>query len=1370
MGGNGRRVALAIALALLMVASGPLAAIGAPAGHDREGPRPITTPSSDEAQGMPSKKWTFIVFLFSDSSQHGGVLDSYYNMVENMETRDGFSDSNINVLVMQDRERWYAPDGDGNTYAYYVRSGKGASELINLGEIDPSWVNEVNMGSRRTLIAFGTYVIEHYPAQHYALLTRSAGWWPDNFGEDENDLGWFGGGFDNINVYEMRDVLCQLSRVAGKRIDVLNIGGCTSGLFEWAYDFYPFCDYFVGTETYSIGSYWRIYRWISALRADIARMTPEGFSKVIVNEYMNQNRTGWNPYYSNTASAINMSRLKATADAIDGMCQAMLSDMPKYIHDIWPARDRTVEIDNYLRVDAYEIAMQIRDRFPSGSLVNITAQRVMDTYQDMVILNGAHTGDWGINVSTSRGLSLYFVRDAQTHALNAVEGYRSSLHFSLENHWLAFLDEFFSYLHCGGQYVVGDLSFTVWAGSGDADGDGWSDDIVVSVVTADGQPLALAKIYLDGRFSGLTDTNGVLYLFSFLPGTYAVTAVYGELTASTTVYTDGYGPGLHLFIDLTTGDFDDEQYGDDVLMRVRDQDGNGIAWGAVYTDLGWVGYTDGNGYIYSYDYKKGYHYVYIQVWGYYWVYSGFYSVGGPSDDITADLRVIDYPNDGVLNDLDVYVRDRNGELVTGAVIYIDDRYQGETVDGRLLRQDSEDGVHRVDIYYKYGTKREAAFFKDVRVTLADLDGDGMEETASVKYDVGLSVPAMDVKVTVQVLSWSLLTIMKDYHDNFTVVRDRTPPRTIDHTAARTGMVNIIVTLTDANDFIKDRRSFTGLWLQTQSHGPPVASLFARPTTGYVGAVFTLNATNSYAVEGNLTGYLFDFGDGTNSSWTAGRVATHVYKAPGNYTVNLMVRDDLGGTDPRSNQITLWVKPAKVVLPGDIPPRARLFARPAYTYVWDTVGFNGTTSDDPDGTVVEFDYSFGDGTTTGWVADPTVMHVYNTPGNFSARLKVRDDAGGVSPWSGAVTLWVRERAPSPPHAYLTVDPAKARTNESVKFDATGSTDADGTIYRYLFDFGDGTEPVWTFEPVVAHIYTETGHFTAKVKVEDDLGSASGWSKSRSIDVVGNQAPTPYLFARPHTVLVGQAVGFNASASTDPDGQVAQYYLDFGDGTISGWTSQAVIDHAYIAPGNYTVFLLVRDDRGAISTFSSRTTVTVTENSPKVSLSSPAATMLVLALFVVLMVAGTLYEVRRSRLGGTGYGVGPPVEERDSLARAGAGGQGRTEGTAPSVVVAEVPAGPIAQGTGGGAPASEGALDYFEPVHDGRGSQPASGSPAQPEEVELVPVEEDRAARPGTAPPETMRVTCMGCGSILTLRDGPRPIRVTCGRCGKGGVIR
>jgi len=1323
------KAVLSLAVILVMVISGSLAALASPHGDHDNG--------AMSRAGL--KKWTFIIYLFSDSSQHGGVLESYYDMVPNLETKGGWSDENINVLVLQDRHAKFAPDKDGNTYAYYVKEGKGNSERIGLGEIDPSWVNEVDMGDRHTVISFGTYAIQHFPAEHYAVVTRSAGWWPDNFGEDENDGK---GVFDNTNVHEFRSALAALSRVAGKRLDVLTIAGCTSGLFEWAYDFHPYVDYYVGSETYSIGSYWRIFYWIDALRKDIG-MTPENFTKVIVNEYLNENRTGYNPFNSITASSTNMQRLKAVANAIDNMSLALMANMRSNINEIWIGRSKTVEIDNYLRVDAYEIAMQIRNRFPAGSAVNKTASEVMDSVKDMTVLGRSRTAkdNAGINVSTARGLSLYFVRDRQVHMDNAVEGYRSRLHMSLENHWLAFLDEFFSYYHTNEDFVVGDLKINVVSGSGDADADGWSDDIGVSVWYGIDTPVKDAKIYLNGKFVGLTDRHGWLVAYNFLPGTYMVTAVYDEATASTVVYTPGYGPGFHLFLDLVPGDWDNDGSADDVQVHVRDNDWNGIGWAQIYSDLGWLGYTDEKGYLHSFNYRQGYHYVYALVWNTYWAINGFYSEGGEADDISADVRVIDYMNDGKVNDLDIFVENRAGDLVTGAIVYIDGNYLGETSEGRIMMQNEKERIHQVDVYYKYEKNLKDAFFREVRARLVDLDGDGMEETGSVQYDVDLQLPAMDVKVTVQVIEWSTGDQEGLYRDNFTAVKGREDFRYINHTTDHTGYVNLVLTLMDVDNFIKDQWTITGLWLETTPNRQPVANLFVRPTYASVGDAVTFNATNSYDEDGNVTGYLFDFGDGTNSSWTNKTVATHVYSRPGNFTVNLMVMDDRGAIDNKSNQITLWIKP----LPSNLFPKARLFARPTYVYPWEEVSFNGSTSEDQDGEVVQYQFNFGDGTTTGWMNTSMAVHIYNTPGNFSAKLKVKDNLGGVSDWSSMVTVWVKDRSGNEaPTAYLERRPTTAKVNETVTFNASGSSDPDGSVYRYFFDFGDGTGSGWTYDPVATHSYDEPGYFTTKVKVEDDQEAVSDWSKPRGVDVLGNELPSPYLFSRPHYVAVGQEVTFNASASVDKDGHVVQFFFDFGDGTISGWTRQSVMTHTYDVPGNYTVNLWVRDDKGDVSKGSSRTTITVGEVATTGELSSRATSIAVLILFVILIIAGTIYEVKRSRLKGAGYGVGPPVKDEEKKA---------AEGEEDGKVGRDEPKGDIEK--------DEGATE------DGTA------------EKDIPVLKVDPETRPSPVPPRTeakpqtkgsFRVKCRGCGAHIEVPKGPRPIQVMCHSCGKTGVLR
>jgi PKD repeat protein len=63
-----------------------------------------------------------------------------------------------------------------------------------------------------------------------------------------------------------------------------------------------------------------------------------------------------------------------------------------------------------------------------------------------------------------------------------------------------------------------------------------------------------------------------------------------------------------------------------------------------------------------------------------------------------------------------------------------------------------------------------------------------------------------------------------------------------------------------------------------------------------------------------------------------------------------------------------------------------------------------------------------------------------------------------------------------------------------------------------------------------------------------------------------------------VLTNEIVYFNASDSYDPDGNIIDYFWDFGDGTNA--TGQ-VVTHAYNAEGNFTITLTIIDDDGSSS---------------------------------------------------------------------------------------------------------------------------------------------------------------------------------------------
>jgi hypothetical protein len=58
----------------------------------------------------------------------------------------------------------------------------------------------------------------------------------------------------------------------------------------------------------------------------------------------------------------------------------------------------------------------------------------------------------------------------------------------------------------------------------------------------------------------------------------------------------------------------------------------------------------------------------------------------------------------------------------------------------------------------------------------------------------------------------------------------------------------------------------------------------------------------------------------------------------------------------------------------------------------------------------------------------------------------------------------------------------------QFDASASSDADGTVVGYIWDFGDGT-PLQAGRPNITHSYATTGTYTARLTVSDDIGCST-----------------------------------------------------------------------------------------------------------------------------------------------------------------------------------------------------------------------------------------------------------------------------------------
>jgi len=137
-------------------------------------------------------------------------------------------------------------------------------------------------------------------------------------------------------------------------------------------------------------------------------------------------------------------------------------------------------------------------------------------------------------------------------------------------------------------------------------------------------------------------------------------------------------------------------------------------------------------------------------------------------------------------------------------------------------------------------------------------------------------------------------------------------------------------------------------------------------------------------------------------------------------------------------------------------------------------------------------------------------------------------------------------------------------------AGASSDPDGAIVSYLWDFGDGSQ---ASGPVVTYTFSGGGEYPVTLTVTDNEGGRSIFSQPVSVAFAAPPIPVPV--ASPDSGPAPLTVSFSGRESYDPDGTIALYAWNFGDGT-SG--QGPTVSHFYRAPGTYQATLTVTDMQG------------------------------------------------------------------------------------------------------------------------------------------------------------------------------------------------
>jgi heat shock protein HslJ len=215
---------------------------------------------------------------------------------------------------------------------------------------------------------------------------------------------------------------------------------------------------------------------------------------------------------------------------------------------------------------------------------------------------------------------------------------------------------------------------------------------------------------------------------------------------------------------------------------------------------------------------------------------------------------------------------------------------------------------------------------------------------------------------------------------------------------------------------------------------------------------------------------------------------------------------------------------------------------------------------------------------------------------------------------------------PPQVVINA-PERAKLGEVVTFDASG-TSSQLPITNWRWDFGDGNRGTG---PVVQHVYRQPGNYITRL-VAVDKGNNRG-NRSHTIAIVQSEQPTPEptqvppnpeptpppgetptpeptktpepetkppqaAVLGPTSGYVGEPLVFDASGTQVGSNPISSFTWNFGDGTSTGASTEAMQSTIYNRPGVYQVSVLVADQGGLSSSATLEVTITTRLDTPHV----------------------------------------------------------------------------------------------------------------------------------------------------------------------------
>lgn len=235
----------------------------------------------------------------------------------------------------------------------------------------------------------------------------------------------------------------------------------------------------------------------------------------------------------------------------------------------------------------------------------------------------------------------------------------------------------------------------------------------------------------------------------------------------------------------------------------------------------------------------------------------------------------------------------------------------------------------------------------------------------------------------------------------------------------------------------------------------------------------------------------------------------LWLSPGRYTsrLDLRVPEDVppgtylvlvqgAGVDPATGQRHIRNLTRRVTVEGSAPSGVNFTMTPPRAEPEATVNFEAVVPSSFD-SVTGYVWRFGDGTTA---TGASVEHTYTRRDEYLATLELRYGTNQSTVVQRRVSVRPSDGQPSAPigapTARITSSTSSPRVNETVRFNGSASTDEEGSIANYQWDF-DGDGSIDATGVSVEHRPRSTGPQNVTLYVTDASGAEA--QTTRTVDV-------------------------------------------------------------------------------------------------------------------------------------------------------------------------------------------------------------------------------------------------------------------------------